>query len=229
MVPQTYLAKIFVTICLLCVSPVIAGPLHDAARMGDLNKIKQLINEGGDVNAKAGHYGITPLYSAARSDASCLGYSCTISPGVKEGQVEIVELLIKHGAEVNAKLRDGSTALYAAAICNAVDVAQLLIDSGADLNHRSNQYTALEIASHRGPDVAVLMIKKGARVNTFDYYTKESPLHTAAKCGFQELVKALLQHGADVNVKDMRGLTPLDRAKDPIIIDAIERHLEKNK
>ena len=205
-----------------------ATPLHIAAEEGDVKIAKLRIKTVPNVNSKAGYYNTTPLYSATRNDA-CLGSPCTISPGVKKNQVKIVALLIKHGAEVNAKLRDGSTALSGAAICNAVDVAQLLIDSGADLNHRGHQYTALEIASSRGPDVAILMIKKGAKVNTFDYYTKTSPLHTAAKCGHRKLVKVLLQHGADMNVKDQWGLTPLDKAKDPIIIDLIKRYIKKNK
>lgn len=200
-------------------------PLHYAAEEGHVAAAELLIEKGADVNAQA-HYGVTPLYLASRSD-ECLNPPCRVSPGVSKGQRSIVELLIEHGADVNAMLMDGITPLMGAAICNAVDVAQLLIDHGADLNHRGNQYTALEIASSRGPNVAILMIKSGAEVNASDKYTKSTPLHTAVGCGYVELVEVLLQHGADLYAKDNWDSTPIDRAKDPRIIDAINRHLEK--
>lgn len=198
--------------------------LHNAVQKEDITQVKQLIKKGANVNARAnGYEKFTPLHLAS-SPYECLGSPCTISPGLKKNQVKIITLLIKHGADVNAKSTSGNTSLNDAAICNAVNTAQLLIDSGADLNHRGNQYTALEIASSRGPDVAILLIKKGAKVNTFDPYTKTSPLHTAAMCGHRKLVKVLLEHGADVYVKDKFGKTPLDKAKDPIIIDLIKRY-----
>ena len=59
---------------------VVAEPLHDAAKEGDLEKAKSLIAEGSDVNA-VDNMGATPLYFAQNG-----------------GQKDMVELLIKHGA-----------------------------------------------------------------------------------------------------------------------------------
>ena len=54
-----------------------------------------------------------------------------------------MKLLIEHGADVNLKDWEGTTALMEAAAHNAADIAQVLIEYGADVNTRGNQYTAL--------------------------------------------------------------------------------------
>jgi len=187
-----------------------ATPLHFAAWQGQYHTAKLLIEHGADVNATT-NWGGTPLMYASGSErGSCLTSPCSVSPGLSEGHLTVVALLIENGADVNNTGKYGSTALGSAAICNAVDVAQLLIKHGADLDVRGNQYTALEMASSRGPDVAILMIKSGAKVNTWDRYTKTTPLHSAVQCSHQELIKVLLQHGANPNAKDQFGKTPYD-------------------
>ncbi|MEE8216502.1 MAG: ankyrin repeat domain-containing protein, partial [Acidiferrobacterales bacterium] len=62
----------------------LAGPLHDAAENGDLDKVKRLIGEGADVNARD-DYSLTPLHFSAGA-----------------GHTAVVELLIAEGADVNA-------------------------------------------------------------------------------------------------------------------------------
>ncbi len=248
MLSRTYVVRTLPLISLLCALPAIAGPLHEAAKKGDLNQVERLIEAGADINeadavgrtplhwaAEQGHaavarlliekgakvdtkerkghyYRRTPLHLAAEDYSRCLGPPCKISPGLSEGKKAIVVVLVEHGADVNAEDRYGATALMSAAICNAVDVAQLLIDHGADMNHRADQYAVLEVASSRGPDVAISMIKRGAKVNTSDPQTKETPLHKAARCGFQELAEQLLLHGADVNARNQFRDTPLHKA-----------------
>lgn len=200
-------------------------PLHTAVNQGNLAEVRRLLEERVDVNARAA-LGKTPLFFALSPHRACLAGPCQIASGLSDDYRVIVALLIEHGANVNEKNDSGGTALMSAAACNAVDIAELLIDNGADMDIREHQYTALEMAAYRGPDVAILMVRRGANVNAQDPYTKTSPLHTAASCGYRELVEELLRHGANPNVKDQWGSTPLERAKDPSVIDAIKRHLE---
>jgi ankyrin repeat protein len=71
----------------------VAGPLHEAAKEGDLVKIKSLIAEGFDINTVDNNE-MTPLHLAAQ-----IGYK------------EIAEILILKGANVNAKTKSGITPL----------------------------------------------------------------------------------------------------------------------
>ena len=68
--------------------------IHDAAREGNIEAVKQHIAAGTDVNAKDDALEWTPLFMAAG-----------------KGHKEIVELLLANGAEVNAKDDDGETPL----------------------------------------------------------------------------------------------------------------------
>lgn len=73
-------------------------PLHEAAKNGELAKVKELIEKGADVNEDDGEYG-TPLHCAA-----------------KEGKVDVIEYLVSCGAHVDATNKEGSTPLHYAAI-----------------------------------------------------------------------------------------------------------------
>jgi len=77
----------------MLVGTAFAGPIHDAAKNGDLADVQAELDKGADVNAKDAD-GWTPLYFAANG-----------------GHKEIVELLIAKGASVNAKNVDGETPL----------------------------------------------------------------------------------------------------------------------
>ncbi len=75
--------------------------IHDAARTGNIEAVKQHLDAGTDLNAKDD--GWAPLHAA-----------------VDEGHKEVAELLIANGANVNAKGRDGRTPLHDAAYTKAI-------------------------------------------------------------------------------------------------------------
>ena len=129
--------------------------IHDAAKAGDIETVKQHLAAGTDVNAKD-KYGRTPLYCAARRShkeiAELLiakGADANAKTGVGEtpmqiayqkGHTEIVELLIANGADGNAK-GDGQTPLHGAAYWGSKEIVQLLIAKGADVNAKTNNGT----------------------------------------------------------------------------------------
>ena len=88
------------------------SPIHDAARDGNIEAVKQHLAAGTDVNAKT-LSGMTPLQTAA-----------------SWGNKEIVELLIAKGADVNAKDEDGETPLDATYVFNKTETADLLRKHG---------------------------------------------------------------------------------------------------
>jgi ankyrin repeat protein len=172
-----------------------AGELHDAAKKGDIVKVRELLQQGADVNAKDNNQW-TPLHVAA-----------------KYGKTKVAKLLIEQGADVNAKDKYQLTPLHVAAYYDQTEVAKLLIEKGADVNAKdNNQWTPLHQAASNGKtEVAKLLIEKGADVNARSGI-QETPLHQAASNGKTEVAKLLIEKGADVNAKNKYQEAPLHRA-----------------
>jgi len=83
------------------------SPLCKAAAIGDIDKVKQLINNGVDVNRKSN--GMLPIHYAA-----------------KFNRVDIIKVLITAGSKIHASSDQGLTALRYAEKTNATDAAQFL-------------------------------------------------------------------------------------------------------
>src|SRR5262249_48367512 len=124
---------------------------------------------------------------------------------------EVVELLIKHGADVQYS-HQGFTVLMAAVEGGNRAVVQLLLSKGADakLKNRAG-WTALHaaaVASDRR--IAEDLLAKGAEVNATDTIQDRTPLLWAAAGGRADLVKLFLDHGADVKAREsLLGTTAL--------------------
>ena len=87
--------------------------IHDAAKAGDINAVKQHLADGVEVNAK-NSFGETVLHHSKTK--------------------EIAELLIANGADVNAKSDARSTPLHSALYEGRKEIAELLIAKGANVN-----------------------------------------------------------------------------------------------
>jgi len=130
--------------------------------------------------------------------------------------VEVVRLLIQRGADVSAADDEGWTALMLAAERGRGAMARLLVDSGADINHRcacrgwlSGGYTALAMASNSGrPEIAEMLITAGADLSVRNN-DGQTALFIAADRQHERIVASLLVRGADANAKDRKGNTPL--------------------
>jgi serine/threonine protein kinase len=117
---------------------------------------------------------------------------------------DLVELLIANGADINAKNKNGSTALLLAVKNQNYEIVELLIAKGADINARDNdnKRPLMEVDNLA---IAKLLVSKGADINTRDNYGN-TPLMTVDN---SEILKLLINHGADVNFKNKEGRTPL--------------------
>ena len=118
--------------------------------------------------------------------------------------------------DVNARRKDSWTSLHWAAFNGRVEVAQLLLDHGANVKLETKAgETALHIVSRgeydsaeHGVGIARLLLEHGADVQSSDKY-HSSTLHFAAFDGRLEIARLLLDSGADPNAKNEQGRTPL--------------------
>uniref|UniRef100_A0A8B9LR83 Kinase D-interacting substrate 220a n=1 Tax=Astyanax mexicanus TaxID=7994 RepID=A0A8B9LR83_ASTMX len=128
----------------------------------------------------------------------------------EQGSLEIVQELIRRGANVNLDDVDCWTALVSAAKEGHVEVVKELLDNNANVEHRDmGGWTALMWAAYKGRvEVARLLLEKGANPSITGQYSVY-PIIWAAGRGHAEIVRLLLQHGAKVNCSDKYGTTAL--------------------
>ncbi|KAH8779874.1 hypothetical protein F5883DRAFT_638437 [Diaporthe sp. PMI_573] len=121
------------------------------------------------------------------------------------GHEDIVQLLLKNGANVDGGGEDGKIPLRHAAVQGNVDIVRTLLEKGANVNAVGKNRlfaTALLAASGEGyEDIVRMLLENGADV---DEACREhgAPLREAARNGHEQVVKMLLEHGADVNAWD---------------------------
>jgi ankyrin repeat protein len=131
------------------------------------------------------------------------------------GKLEQVQQALQQGASPNFKGKGGFTPVVVAAVMGHLDVVQYLAEHGADINKRDNirHKNALLGASFRSnDDVAAYLLAHGAEVNA-QGVNGWTPLHDAAFVADYNIVKMLVEHGADTSIKNNAGMTALQCAK----------------
>jgi ankyrin repeat protein len=168
---------------------------------GDVEKAQALLPADGELSIfEAAAFGrIERLRSILAEDASQAralsvdGFTA-LHLAVFAEQEEAAQVLIEHGADVNARSTGAIArvpALGTAAFVRSVPLARLLLDNGADVNGQGEGgFTAL---------------------------------HTAAQNGDEEIVRLLLERGADVNVATAQGKQPADLAKSDALHNMLRR------
>ena len=104
----------------------------------------------------------------------------------------------------------GQNWILVAAGTGNLEFAKELIQKGADVNKRQDNFTPLFLALQKGYwDMATLLLQNGANFEDEKYKQKIFPLHQASFHGHLELVKILLQKGFHVNAQHPQNFTPL--------------------
>lgn len=192
---------------------------------GYLEIAKLLISNGANVNVK-NNAGITVLMQAVDRgfpELARLNVSIGVLIGrtaVEQDNPELVKLLIEKGADVNAKDKDGYTALMRAIKKGYLEIARALINNNADVNVKSNDgFTPLMQAIKRHYleaaylDLIKLLIESKADLNTQDNNGLTALMMAMPRQqyypGELDPAKLLIENGADVNVRANDGSTVL--------------------
>ena len=170
-----------------------AGALHAAVASGDVVDARELLELGANVNEpKSEEDSTTPLLVAAA-----------------KGNVEMVKLLIKSGANLDAQDDCDNNALHVACSKGHVNVVSRLIKAGCDVETRAgNGATALHLAARKGhDDVVELLLDSDMQIESLDG-KGATPLHAACSGGYEDVVGLLLKRGANTAAVDAKGKTP---------------------
>jgi ankyrin repeat protein len=136
-----------------------------------------------------------------------------------QGNLAMVELLLRLGADPNVQDAGGHTPLYCVANeCRTSEggiVVRALAKGGADVNANDGvkRCTALHMAARRGNvEVAEALLDCGAEIDARDSLG-ETPLRRSVNCNNPQVASLLLARGADVHSIGSKGLTPLLAAR----------------
>jgi Ankyrin repeats (3 copies)/Ankyrin repeat len=132
----------------------------------------------------------------------------------------VEHLIASHSPDVNSRGGSHTTPLHAASTNGHLEVASLLLRSGADPNSRDHRgRTPLHRISQGGQfvmvesslEIARLLLNSGADVSIVDN-RGWTPIHAAARSGYREIVEQLLEPGANLDVRNKNQETPLHLA-----------------
>ncbi|MCL7043873.1 hypothetical protein MKW94_023091, partial [Papaver nudicaule] len=191
------------------------GSLHFAASGGSLNICKYLLDTLKlKVDAKD-HYGHTPLYLAAKkghldtvryllemganADASNDTKYTPLHCAAKTGDTKIITLLLSRGARVDVASTNG-TALQTAACIGLPDAIKVLLDHGANPNvvtPHGMLRPLMSVILAKSWECVELLLQAGADSNAVS--CGNTPLTFAARDGPVDVIKRLLEAGADPN------------------------------
>ncbi len=136
-----------------------------------------------------------------------------VADAARRGDLEEVRRLLREGADANAPLGDGMTALHWAAQRGDQEIGAALLHAGAStsVGTRIGRYTPLHLASRGARRAMVaLLLDAGADPSARTTNSGATPLHLAAASGDPEVVAALANAGADVDARESAwGQTPL--------------------
>jgi len=175
--------------------------VYNIASEGEnLEGLKKLHASGAKLTLPSPKTGHTPIHVAAR-----------------HGNVEMVKTLLDLGVPVELKDRNGHTALHIAATKKYSSVIEVLFAAGADPNMGDNEddFCLIYLPQVRAPYGIWKLFTDHPKINVNrQNHAGVSSLHYMAKWNTRtDIFELMFSKGADINIMDDRGKTPLDMAE----------------
>ena len=187
--------------------------LHLAVSQHDLRVMKLLISQKANVNKAVQVVSFDGLTSRCRILHKDKLHRTCLYRAICLGHSDAVDLLVIAGADVNCQDRSGCTALWHAVDTNNEDLVERILKApDCDIDASDNNLISPLFVGvlHQNLHTVQLLLGQGAVVDNCQYQNV-SPLGMAASGKF-EIVKELLQHGADPNIRNVDGGSPLTMA-----------------
>ena len=189
-----------------------AAPLYFAAWVGLHGSVERLITkEPQQVNQLGGFYG-TPLHAS-----------------VLCGRIEISQLLITHGANVNSRCENNYTPLHVALDFRRLETVKWLLNHGADVNPQDKDgWSPLHFAVNWNLEACRMLLEHNPEVDSRNN-DGDTPFLRAWKRGRNpDILQLFLDHNADMNVCDNKGKTPLHFAAENGLLELAQTLLNRN-
>ncbi|XP_044267748.1 uncharacterized protein LOC123013350 [Tribolium madens] len=173
-------------------SAFLGNPLSSACSFGNLEMVDLLLQNGSDVH---GHK-LPPIFAATLYNRS-----------------ECCKKILEAGTDINEISENGNSPLMLSTMLQLLDMTELLLQNGADINFVYEDFSILQMAVGCGSiDLVKLLLKYKPNINrqceTLGYTT----LHHASEMSSVEVVEILLKHGANPKIKSKKLFTPLHTA-----------------
>eukprot|EP00112_Aurelia_sp_Birch-Aquarium-sp1_P013423 Seg2847.7 transcript_id=Seg2847.7/GoldUCD/mRNA.D3Y31 product="Palmitoyltransferase ZDHHC17" protein_id=Seg2847.7/GoldUCD/D3Y31 len=172
--------------------------LHWASINNRVQVMEYLISKGAVVDQRGGNLNGTPLHWA-----------------IRQGHLDAVVTLMKHGADPGLQDSEGCTGLHLAAQFGHTAIVAFLLAKGMDVDLMDKSgMTPLMWAAYRsfGVDTMRVLLNFGASINLADKMHKNTALHWAVASSNTNAIRPLLKSGANLSAVNEQNLTPLDLA-----------------
>uniref|UniRef100_A0A663MFX5 Palmitoyltransferase n=1 Tax=Athene cunicularia TaxID=194338 RepID=A0A663MFX5_ATHCN len=171
--------------------------LHWAAINNRQELVKYYISKGAIVDQLGGDLNSTPLHWA-----------------IRQGHLPMVVLLLKCGADPSLIDGEGFSSIHLAVLFQHMPIVAYLISKGQVYTTDFNGQTPLMLSAQKaiGPEPTRFLLKFNPSLNAVDNIQKNTALHWAIASGNTSAVDLLLEAGASLDIKNVKGETPLDMA-----------------
>lgn len=222
-------------VCAILTVTALAGCAHQQPAQIEAVDTERLLNA---INADDGAYvqgALRAKLLSANQHVPALGYQegvPLLTIAARYAALDVMRVLLKAGAEANARTPDGDTALMLASFFFHEDrernansnerhekAVRLLVEAGASIENEPHHYTPLAYAAYQGHDRIVrLLIERGARVDGDADQDQgltyvNTPLMMAAIQGHHGTAMSLLRRGANARIRVRGGHTAAEFAQ----------------